>query len=87
MKASGKKRTKRGPSVKGIAVGGIAAVLMISGGAPAHTAGAAEREPVPIMYIGDVRVNEGEFDSAVAKIPITLSDRADGQATHVLLAR
>ena len=26
-----------------------------------------------MMYVGDVRVNEGEFDSALAKIPITLS--------------
>ena len=75
MKASGEKRTKRGPAAGAIAVGGMAAALMVVGPAPApaNAAGPAGREPVPMMYIGDVRVNEGEFDSAVAKIPITLS--------------
>ena len=78
MKVSGEKRTKPGRSVGGMAVngiviGGMAAALMIAGGTPAQAAGPGGREPVPMMYVGDVRVNEGEFDSAVAKIPITLS--------------
>ena len=69
MKVSREKRTKRG-----IAAGGMAAAaLIVAGAGPAHAAGPALREPAPMMYIGDVRVNEGDFDSAVAKIPITLS--------------